>query len=133
MMLSQPPTPRFSDDDGYCLRVEASYLDMDYADDSFAKSVAVVAGKVQGSSTNIAPMFDDTTAMRYVPEDAVTTTEDDATNVGMPIKAEDSDTLIYTLSGADAGLFTIRADDAGTADVDEEGQIQVKNRDHAGP
>ena len=35
--------------------------------------------------------------------------------------------LIYTLSGADAGLFTIEADDPDTADVDESvGQIQVK-------
>ena len=119
-------TPVF-DDDGYCLRVEASYLDMYYdsTTGSFAKSVAIVAGKVQGSSTNMAPMFDDTRAMRYVPEDAVTT-DGDATNVGMPITAKDSDMLIYTLSGADAGLFTIEADDPGTADVDEEGQIQVK-------
>ena len=68
----------------------------------------MLAGKVQGPSTNIAPMFDGTRAMRYVPEDAVTTADDNATNVGMPITAKDSDKLIYTLSGADAGLFTIR-------------------------
>ena len=118
-----------SDDDGYCLRVEASYLDMNYVAGSFVKSVVfVLAGKVQGPSTNVAPMFDDTRAMRYVPEDAVTMAADNVvTNVGMPITAKDSDKLIYTLSGADAGLFTIEPDDANTPNVDESvGQIQVK-------
>ena len=107
-----------SDDDGYCLWVEASYLDMYYETGSFAKSVAIVAGKVQGPSTNMAPMFDDTRAMRYVPEGAVTEMNV-TTNVGMPIKAKDSDPLIYTLSGADAGLFDIVVVDGG-------GQIHVK-------
>ena len=48
-------------------------------------------------------------------------------NVGAPVKAKDTDTLEYTLGGADKDLFTIvQADDTGTAGVDEEGQIQVK-------
>ena len=116
------------DDDGYCLRVEASYLDMNY--DSamlFAKRVAfVLGGKVQGSSTNMAPMFADTRAMRYVPEDAMSAT-DTMVNVGMPVKAKDTDTLEYTLGGADASLFNIvQMDDDTTGDIDEEGQIQVK-------
>ena len=116
-----------ADDDGYCLRVEASYLDMDYDDTMlFAKSVdLVLGGKVQGSSTNMAPMFADTRAMRYVPEDAMADT-----NVGMPVAAKDTDTLEYTLGGADKDLFTIvQADNADTAEVDEEGQIQVKDGD----
>ena len=89
----------------------------------FAKSVEVVlGGKVQGSSANIAPEFADTRTTRYVPENS-----DAGTNVGEPVEAEDTDTLEYTLGGADKGLFTIvQADDTDTADVDEEGQIQVK-------
>ena len=42
-------------------------------------------------------------------------------------------TLSYALGGADAGLFTIAADDTGTDAVDEAGQIQVKTADNAGP
>ena len=55
--------------------MEASYLDMNYeTDDLFAKSAAfVLTGKVQGSSTNMAPMFDGTRAMRYVPENSAVT------------------------------------------------------------
>ena len=104
-----------ADDDGYCLRVEASYLDMDYDDTMlFAKSVAfVLAGKVQGSSANMAPMFADTRVMRYVPEDAMSA-DTMMVNVGAPVKAKDTDTLEYTLGGADKDLFTIvQADDDG--------------------
>ena len=84
----------------------------------FAKSVEVVlGGKVQGSSANIAPEFADTRTTRYVPEDAESTMETKV-NVGEPVKAKDTatDTLEYTLGGADKGLFTINA----------AGQIQVK-------
>ena len=112
-----------SGDEGSCLRVEANYLDMNYdsAVGSFAKNLDIVAGKVQGPSTNVAPMFDGTTAMRYVPENSAM-----GVYVGSPVVAEDNDELIYTLSGADAGLFAIAADD-DTTDVDEsKGQIQVK-------
>ena len=111
-----------SDDDGYCLRVEASYLDMDYSEeDMFAKSVPyVLGGKVQGSSTNMAPVFADTRAMRYVPENS-----DEAVNVGAPVEAKDTDTLEYTLGGADKDLFTIVQADDDDAD-EEEGQIRVK-------
>ena len=114
-----------SEDDGHCLRVEVSYLDMNYVSTDnagFAKSETfVLAGKVQGSSTNIAPMFASATAMRYVRENS-----DAGVNVGGPVTAKDSDTLEYVLSGADAGLFTVQADDSAAADVDEGGQIQVK-------
>ena len=93
---------------------------------------------------NRAPMFEDqdseaegdqsesTTIM--VEENRDADTSDDAVadmatdNVGSPINANDpdpnADPLIYTLSGADAGLFRVRQDDADT-DVDEGGQIEV--------
>ena len=48
-----------------------------------------------------------------------------------PVTAEDpdpnEDPLIYKLSGADAALFSVDADDAATDAVDEGGQIQVKS------
>ena len=51
--------------------------------------------------------------------------------VGSPVTATDpdpnSDALDYTLSGADAGFFSVGADDAITPDVDETGQIMVKS------
>ena len=51
--------------------------------------------------------------------------------VGSPVTATDSDPnsdpLDYTLSGADAGLFSVGADNSTTADVDEGGQIKVKS------
>ena len=50
--------------------------------------------------------------------------------MGSPVTAEDpdpnEDPLVYTLSGADAALFSVDADDATTEDVDEGGQITVK-------
>ena len=64
-----------SEDIGACLLVMAEYVDGFYDTDNmmmFDKSLALVlAGKVQGSSVNMAPEFDEgATAMRYVPEDA---------------------------------------------------------------
>ena len=51
-------------------------------------------------------------------------------NVGSAVTAEDpdpnADPLTYTLSGADAALFSVGAD-AATEDVDEGGQITVKS------
>ena len=62
----------------------------------------MLMGKVQGPTTNTPPMFDGTTAMRYVPEDA-----DAGVSVGSPVVAKDNDELSYTLGGTDAGLFNI--------------------------
>ena len=56
----------------------------------------------------MAPVFADTRAMRYVPEDAESITGGVMVNVGAPVKAKDTDTLEYTLGGADKDLFTIR-------------------------
>ena len=97
-------------DDGYCLRVKADYVDGFYdtgqnADGMmFDKSMAfVLSGKVQGSSVNMAPEFDGTRAMRYVPEDAA-----EGAKVGKMVIAKDpGDTLGYMLGGADAGGFDI--------------------------
>ena len=95
-----------SEDNGNCLRVKAEYVDGSYDDIvMFDKSLAfVLAGKVQGSSENMAPEFDGTTAMRYVPEDA-----EAPDNVGKPVMADDpnDDTLGHMLSGPDAGSFKI--------------------------
>ena len=95
---------------------------------------------------NRAPMFEDqdsetegdqsesTTIM--VEENKEADTSDDAAaddmgtdNIGSPINANDpdpnADPLIYTLSGADAGLFRVRQDDTATDNVDYGGQIEV--------
>ena len=94
---------------------------------------------------NRAPVFEDqdsetegdqsesTTIM--VEENKGADTSDDAAadaatdNIGSPINANDpdpnADPLIYTLSGADAGLFRVRQDDTDTTGVDEGGQIEV--------
>ena len=111
-----------SKDDGYCLRVKADYVDGFYdtvetTDDMmFDKSLAsVLSGKVQGSSMNMAPEFEEgTRAMRYVPEDAVA-----MTGVGKPVMADDpnGDILGHVLGGADAGSFEI---------ILGSGQIMVK-------
>ena len=94
-----------SDDDGTCLLVMAEYVDGFYDDNMmFDRSLPfLLPGKVQGSSDNMAPEFDGTTAMRYVPENV------QDMNVGLPVVAKDpnKDTLGYMLSGADAGSFKI--------------------------
>ena len=104
-----------SDDNGACLLVVADYVDGFYANDEmmFDRSVdQVLPGRVLGSSTNIAPEFDGTTAIRYVPEDAAT-----GDLVGKPVTAKDDPMPTYQLSGPDAGSFDI---DLNT------GQITVK-------
>ena len=51
--------------------------------------------------------------------------------MGSPVTATDSDPntdpLDYTLSGDDAGLFSVGADDPVTMELDEGGQIMVKS------
>ena len=51
--------------------------------------------------------------------------------MGSPVTAKDpdpnEDPLVYRLSGADAALFSVDADDATTTTVDEGGQIKVKS------
>ena len=41
----------------------------------------------------------------------------------------DTDTLTYTLGGADAASFRVLQDNAATVDVDEDGQIDGGHRD----
>ena len=77
--------------------------------------------KDQDSDT---PGTQNQSAMREVAENT-------KANVGSPVTAEDpdpnADPLTYTLIGADAGLFSVGADNADTTDVDEGGQITVKS------
>ena len=75
-----------AEDSGTCLRVNAEYVDGFYDDnDAFDRSLAhVLPGKVQGSTDNVAPEFDGTTAMRYVPEHGLANR-----NVGKEVMAED--------------------------------------------
>ena len=63
-------------------------------------------------------------------DDAAADEADDAAdNVGDAVTAKDpdpnADPLIYTLSGADAGLFRVRQDNLTTMEADEGGQIEV--------
>ena len=111
-----------SDDIGACLRVKAEYVDGFYDTGDmmmFDKSLAwVLAGKVQGSSVNMAPEFDEgATAMRYVPENVLP-----GVNVGEQVVADDpnDDILGYMLGGPDAGSFALSPD--------TDGQITVRRR-----
>ena len=60
--------------------------DADATEMGFARTVdpSSYPAMVQGSSANMAPEFDGTRAMRYVPEDAAS----DRRNVGKPVVAE---------------------------------------------
>ena len=95
-----------------------------------------------GMSTNVvavdtrnrAPVFDDQDDdTKGVQNDETTreVAENSEAGVGSPVTATDSDPnsdrLDYTLSGDDAGLFSVGADDPDTMDVDEGGQIMVKS------
>ena len=112
--MAEAYTPVSKDDD-YCLRVKADYVDGFYDTDDdtddmmFDKSIArVLSGKVQGSSVNMAPEFEEgARAMRYVPEDA-DPAADPAVKVGQPVVAKDpGDTRSYMLGGTDADGFDI--------------------------
>ena len=119
-----------SDDDASCLLVMAEYVDGFYdiaegTDDTmFDKSLSfLLGGKILGSSDNMAPEFDGTMAMRYVPEDAEA---DD--NVGLPVIAEDPrDTLSYTLSGPDAGSFDITLE-GGQITVSDDAELDHESK-----
>ena len=94
----------------------------------------VSVNPVAEDTRNRAPVFGDEdsdtpgtqnqSAMREVEENTKET-------VGNAVTAKDpdpnEDPLIYRLSGADAALFSVGADDAITENVDEGGQIKVKS------
>ena len=94
----------------------------------------ISAYAVAKDTRNRAPVFGDEdsdtpgtqnqSAMREVAENTNDT-------VGKAVTAKDpdpnEDPLIYRLSGVDAALFSVGADDADTTTVDEGGQITVKS------
>ena len=102
-------------------------------DESRDKAYKVSAYAVGEDTRNLPPEFvdqdDETpgtqnqTAVRNVSENT-----EAGMNVGNPVTAKDldpnSDPLIYTLEGPDAGLFDVGADNPDT-EVDEGGQIKV--------
>ena len=97
------------DDEGYYLRATAMYTD---GHGPGKEEMAVSANMVSMASTNIAPMFADSTTDRTVPENSAADT-----NVGLPVPATDDDagdTLTYTLGGTDAASFAI---DSGTGQI----------------
>ena len=103
-------TPPDADLNNY-LRATATYTDGEGSGKTAtAKTVAAVQ-----SGTNRSPTFDDgLTTTREVAENSTATA-----NVGAAVGASDldNDSLIYSLTGQDAGLFTIGASD---------GQVKVK-------
>ena len=108
--------------------------DNEFDDAARDRAGLVSVNPVAEDTRNRAPVFGDEdsdtpgtqnqTAMREVEENT-------KANVGSAVTAEDpdpnEDPLIYTLSGADAALFSVGADNPTTPDVDEGGQITVKS------
>ena len=94
---------------GKYLRATASYTDRQGPGKS---AIGVSANPVQAApATNSAPVFSADAATRSVAENAAP-----GSNIGTPVTATDSDTLTYTLGGADAASFTI---------VNTSGQLQT--------
>ena len=129
------PVKGDADPDRMFLQATASYTD-GHGEDKTAMGTS--ANEVALDTRNRPPVFDDQD------EDTMGVQNDEATrevaentaapgnvNVGSPVTATDpdpnSDPLDYTLSGADASLFSVGADDPDTMDSDEGGQIKVKS------
>ena len=112
----------------------ADDVDTENRDESRDKAYKVSANVVGEDTRNLPPEFvdqdDETpgtqnqTAVRNVSENT-----EAGMNVGNSVTAKDldpnSDPLIYTLEGPDAGQFDVGEDDPSTPDVDEGGQIKV--------
>ena len=129
-------------DVGETLTAVAMYTD---GEAGMKSAVGEAANATAVDTRNRAPMFEDqdseadgdqsesTTIM--VEENREADTIDDAAadaatdNLGSPINANDPDPntepLIYTLSGDDAGAFRVRQDDPDTQVANEGGQIEV--------
>ena len=109
-------TPTTDDADKY-LRAIASYTDGKGSHTSMETSVAVVVVRTDNS-----PMFPtDESGKRSIGEGMTGI-------VGIPVRATDEDgaqLLTYSLSGTDAGSFTITSDTASISDDDRGGQISV--------
>ena len=106
-------------DVGYFLAVEAEYLDGFGSGIVTARAQAVLRTRAAPGVPNSAPGFGVGSVVRAVAENST-----EGAAVGAPVVADDPDSddrskLAYTVSGADAGLFTV---DAST------GQIRVGPR-----
>ena len=152
--MSDTYTPTEDDEDGMVmLRVRAMYTD---GHGAMKNAMGVSSNAVAVDSRNRAPEFADQdmetdgtqneTAEREVEEntkalagnvgdadaddDATTTTDNSADNVGRRVMAEDpdpnEDPLIYTLSGTDAGLFRVR--DNGQIEVGDGTKLNYETR-----
>ena len=129
--------------DGMFLRATAMYSDgegatiMENNGDEVPKTaMGESANAVEVDTRNRAPVFDDQDDdTDGVQNDETTREVAEGTAadlpVGSPVTATDSDSnsdpLDYTLSGADAGFFSVGADDQDTPNSDEGGQIMVKS------
>ena len=114
-----------ADDVGQYLRATATYED---GRGSGKEASLALPGRIGDSTnrpaTNNAPEFSDTTAERSVGQGTAA-----GRNIGAPVRATDADSgdiLIYSLGGADAGLFDIepatgQLKTRGVLDYDEEG------------
>ncbi len=114
-----------ADDVGQYLRATATYED---GRGSGKEASLALTGRIGDSTnrpaTNNAPEFSDTTAERSVGQGTAA-----GRNIGAPVRATDADSddiLIYSLGGADAGLFDIepatgQLKTRGVLDYDEEG------------
>ena len=131
-------------DVGGTLTATAMYDD-GHSSEGLAKKTAMVAAVAVAKDTrNKPPVFVDqdadmdgvqnTTAERKVDENTGALADDEvedntADNVGSAVTADDpdpnTDPLVYTLSGADAGLFRVRRDNTTTQNANEGGQIEV--------
>ena len=123
-------------DPRYYLRATASYTD---GEDSGQTAEMISVIQVLADTTNKAPYFPDTDPdtegmqdegrERSILENTVAGAADDGDVVGEPVTAMDpngdSDSLTYTLGGADAGLFKVDQDDTMSPDINEGGQIRV--------
>ena len=110
------------------LRARASYTDGAGSDAAMMSAVAVVQAR-----TDNAPEFGDTeSGIRAIREDKTQDGTIPTADVGMPVQATDADDpddneqlKTYSLSGADAGSFSIESD-TGITDDARGGQITVK-------
>ena len=117
------------------LRATASYTDAHGSD----KSASAISTQAVVAAYNLAPVFtdedDDTDGTQLEPREVPENSAED-TNVGAAIPATDEDdaetndnnALVFTLSGADAGLFDI-ASPTGQITVAEGAQLDHETKD----
>ena len=129
--------------DRYYLKATASYTD---GEDSGQTAEMISVIQVLADTTNKAPYFPDTDPdtegmqdegrERSILENTVAGAADDGDVVGEPVTAMDpngdSDSLTYTLGGADAGLFKVDQDDIMSTDDKRRRSDQGGSRDHVG-